>query len=171
MTASLRDWQRRFPATPGGTRASPTLSFQTGRCWDEAETCLFSGKLGYCTCFKHQATIMAWWGPHPRRYESDSGCIGSLTLMTLHWCITCSNMLMATWWNINGDDTVHMGNIWKDVLTKWRHGRREVDVTWILLYQRKVTTVFHLCWHIYVVHVWMCAHCLSSQHRWVHMYK
>lgn len=125
MTASLRDWQGRFPATSlEDLAASATLSFHTGRRGDEAETCLFSGKLGYCTCFKQPSTIMAWWRPHARCYESDSSCIGSLTLMTLHWCITRSDMLMATWWNISGDDAVL--NIWKDVLTKWTHGRRGV---------------------------------------------
>lgn len=68
---------------------------------------------------------------------------------------------MATWWYISGDDTAHMGNIWKDVVTKWRHGRREAAVTWILLYQQKVTTVLYLHWHIYVVHIWLHAHCAA----------
>lgn len=101
---------------------------------------------------------MTWRIPHPRWYHADSSRIGSLMLMTLHWCITCSSMLTGTWWSIK---VVLMGNIWKDILTKWRLARTEVDVIWVL-YQQKVTTVFNLHWHIYVEHVWPCVACLHT---------
>lgn len=78
--------------------------------------------------------------------------------MTLHWCITRSDVLTATWWSIK---VVLVGNILEDILTKWRRARRKVDVKRVL-YQQTVTTVFHLRWHIYVVNAWLWFVCLQA---------